>query len=46
MEGNITELADGYVPTLDQDTIVYDTGWITLTKKSKCSSTNERKSLC
>jgi len=38
MESNITELADDYVPTLDQDTIVYDTGWITLTKKTSYDS--------
>ena len=38
MESNITELAEDYVPTLDQDTIVYDTGWITLTKKTTYDS--------
>ena len=38
MESNITELAEDYVPTLDQDTIVYDTGWITLTKKTSYDS--------
>ena len=38
MESNITELADDYVPTLDQDTIVYDTGWVTLTKKTSYDS--------
>ena len=38
MESNISELADDYVPTLDQDTIVYDTGWVTLTKKTSYDS--------
>ena len=38
MESNITELAEDYVPTLDQDTIVYDTGWVTLTKKTTYDS--------
>ena len=38
MESNIAELADDYVPTLDQDTIVYDTGWVTLTKKTSYDS--------
>ena len=38
MESNITELAEDYVPTLDQDTIVYDTGWVTLTKKTSYDS--------
>ena len=38
MESNIAGLADDYVPTLDQDTIVYDTGWVTLTKKTSYDS--------
>lgn len=38
MESNIADLADDYVPTLDQDTIVYDTGWVTLTKKTSYDS--------
>ena len=38
LESNITELEDDYVPTLDQDTIVYDTGWVTLTKKTSYDS--------
>ena len=38
LEGNINEEDEDYVPTLDQDTIVYDTGWVTLTKKTSYDS--------
>ena len=38
LESNMSELDDDYEPTLDQDTIVYDTGWVTLTKDTEYDS--------
>ena len=38
MESNMIELSEDYVPTLDQDTIEYDTGWVTLSKVTSYDS--------
>ena len=38
LASNISEEEDDFVPTLDQDTIEYDTGWITLSKVTSYDS--------
>ena len=35
---NTDKFGDDHVPTLDQDTIEYDTGWMTLTKVTSYDS--------